>query len=256
MDIHSYRELYGDNYISLVGDLVIPWKPLSIGQHNHYQEQFDLGRIPESVLEDEIFKSCCLDVNFVSNINTLSAGIVSRVARDIFAYSGISSVEEFENLLNAQRIKAQKLLYECCITIISAFSCYTLEYLLALKKEEFMLLLALAEGALIKNRILTAPISLEQPKQEKEVVKRKKIVKESLKKLWEDKNTPVKKKTESPIFKANGELNIVKNLETDRVETENVSGSPETGKERLDMIRQAAHLYSDVIAKLPYYNKN
>ncbi len=159
--IHNLRELYGDVYVSDTPDgLVIPWRPLSIGEYFEYENKFSIGVIAPSVLEDEIFRKCVADKVIAENLDRLKAGTVTTVVANIMKESGPVSALEIEQALEVGRQRANQVIHKLVTLICRAFPGYKPDDLYALPFDVFMLRLAQAEDKLIAQGTLQEPISM------------------------------------------------------------------------------------------------
>lgn len=147
----------------------IPWKPLSIGGFLFYTRVLQEKHIPDAIIEDEIFIKCVTASDLTYQIDTLEAGIVSLVAREILARSGPSNIEEFNEALETARIRVSSPLNEIVLLIIQAFPSYKLEDVYAMEFETIMERLAQAEILLMKSGQLKEPLSMleDKPKQKR-----------------------------------------------------------------------------------------
>ncbi len=237
MDVSSFRNKNGEGYYTVVSDdLVIRWKPLSIEQFFLYDDLIKKNYFSFTVLEDEIFRQCVLDKEVVKDLDYLPAGIVSLVVHNILFYSGPSSIDDFNDLLEANRSVASSPLHQLAPLILRAFPSYKLEDIYTLPYEVFMLRLAQAEQLLIKLGVITEPLSLEKPKPKKQ---KPNLSPDQLKSIWEKQKVPVK------------------NLDEERIAIENASGSfeAEDPAERSRMIQESARIYKENLSKMEFYKK-
>lgn len=159
--IHDFREQYGDVYITEAPDgLVVPWRPLSIGEYFEYEIKFGQGIIAPAVLEDEIFRKCVADEVIVNGLDRLKAGTVTTVVATIMQHSGPVSANDIENALESARHQANQVIHKMVTLICRAFPGYKPEDLYTLNYDTFMLRLAQAEDKLIQNGSLSEPLSL------------------------------------------------------------------------------------------------
>lgn len=156
------RERFGSCFVTETPDgQLIPWKPLSIGEWLEYKDLLVGSLVPNAVIEDEIFRRCVVDPVLVKNISKLKAGTVSFVVRSILDYSGPSSPEEFNYVLDLNRNSiSSNPMHEMVSWICIAFPAYTPDDIYALDYNVFMERLAHAETNLFRMGILSDPIRL------------------------------------------------------------------------------------------------
>ena len=191
------REKYDSCYLSEAPDgLLIPWKPLSVGDFLKYRDIFREKLFAPSIIETEIFCKCVLDKILVKNIDKQKAGTITFVVAGILEASGPVSLNEFNNRLNYSRqLCASSPLHSAVSIIMQAFPGCGPEYLYSLDYETLMIRLAQAEERLLKLNILSEPIVLEDKSQPIETKKKSKISNEDLKRLYEEQGIQVPDKS-------------------------------------------------------------
>lgn len=242
-DVSSLRARLGPGHYTILDDLIISWNPLSIADFFIYEEAFRAGWIASSVLEDEIFRKCVSDKEFVRNLDYLPAGTVSTVVQNILLYSGPASIDEFNDLLEHNRNLASTPVHQMAPLIVRAFPSYTLEAVYSMPYEQFIFRLAQAEQFLLKLGIIEDPISLVVPKQQKS---KPKISPQELKTFWDERNNP---KKVSILDKKH------KNLEEERIAVERIVNTEDETALRATMIAEAANIYKDTLSKMDHYQK-
>lgn len=262
--ISTLRNRYGDVYVTIINDdLIVPWKPLSLGDFITYDESIKNRRIVDTVLEEEIFLKCVTDKELVRNINDLPAGVITTVAHNIMGQSGPAGIDHFNNLLDEKRHQASNPIHKLVPLIIRAFPSYKLEDVYNLSYDLFMFRLAQAEELLIKLGILKEPISLvEENKKPK-----KKFVLPELKTLWEKQQkkteSPIKEPPpsklippeNSPIFDKNKKVKTTRNLDQERTTIEQAVQTQEENVLRAKMIRDVQVTHKDIIGNMEFYKK-
>lgn len=284
-NLFSVRERYGGVFTTTFQDgLIIPWKPLSIGDYIKYTRDFERGVIPRASLEDEVFSKYVLDSAPIKQLPFLKAGIITTVFQNIWEYSGPVTVEDFNKNLNDARDiifnGPLKALHELVQTITMAFP-YKPEEIYAMDYETFLLRTVQAEKKLLDLGIIKEPLTMSREGPPEEVVPpAKKVTQEKLKKvkeridakkLWEEqeaaktsKKPQAKTKMDtpaspgekwyetSPVLEAEPKHGINFGLEGKEQE---LFGS--TGHEKIDavieknkMIKDAQFIYKDVLQKL------
>lgn len=245
----TMRSKHGACHCTIIDDLVITWKPLSIGDFFRFEDEFKSGRIAPSVIEDEIFRLCVTDREYVKDLDHLPAGTIDIVVQNILTYSGPGTIDEFNTFLDYNRELVQTPIHYLAPLILRAFPSYKLEDIYAMPYELFMLRLAQAEMFLLPMKIITEPILLTDGKPKK---KKEKLSTETLRSIIEEQNKP--KKVPSPIFDK-GKVKVHKDLDSQRVQTEQAVGSQEENLERAKMIAEAANIYKETLSKLDHYKK-
>ena len=160
MTIHDLREQHGEVYVCETPDgLVIPWKPLSIGDFFEYERLFSMGMYSSSILEDEIFRKCVTDPVLVKGIDRLKAGTVTTVVAAIMQHSGPSGPDETKQVMDISRNRAQQIQHKMVTLICQAFP-YKPDELYHLDFNTFMLRLAQAEDKLISTGQFKEPLRI------------------------------------------------------------------------------------------------
>ncbi len=158
--IHDLREQHGEVYVCETSDgLVIPWKPLSIGDFFEYERLFSIGTYSSSILEDEIFRKCVTDPALVKGIDRLKAGTVTTVVAAIMQHSGPSGPDETKQVMDISRNRAQQIHHKMVTLICQAFP-YKPDELYNLDFNTFMLRLAQAEDKLISTGQFKEPLRI------------------------------------------------------------------------------------------------
>lgn len=206
LPLHKVRQGYGGIFATVFSeDLIVPWKPLSLGDFISYTRDYERGAIPSVLLEDEVFKKCVLDSSLVRQMNFLPAGLVSVVAQNIWEYSGPKGVSEFnQDLAGARHILfggGSKALHELVTIIAMAFP-YKPEEVYAMDYETFLLRLAQSEKKLIDMGVLKTSVDLIEEQVETPTPKKAKafadLNKVDIKKLWEEQHGIVKEPLPPP----------------------------------------------------------
>lgn len=230
---NTLRSEQGEGYYTVINDdIIIPWKPLSIGDFIKYEILFQEGSVIQSVLEDEIFHKCVTDNNYIKDINFLPAGIISIVVQNIFEYSGPPSTDVFNNYLDINRELASTSFHSMVPIIVRAFPAYKLEEIYEMPYEIFMLRLAQAESLLLRFGVIKDPLYLKDPNEQPKK-KQSKISTEDMRNIkarWE---------------------NEKQNLDVERIGLERAAGTEDESAERARMIKEAALIYKDKLSKVP-----
>lgn len=239
----SLRSEKGEGYYTIIDDnIVIPWKPLSIGDFFRYEDL--AGTVAPSVLQDEIFCKCVTDKELVKDLNFLPAGTVDIVVQNILSCSGPGSIDEFNSFLDQNRQLAQIPIHFLIPLVLRAFPSYKLEEIYAMPYELFMLRLAQAEFLLMRMGVITEPVMLTDAANKP---KKKGLSPEDMKRVkekWESQN-----KLESPIFEGS-KLKVRKGMDDERLRDEQAVGTEEDNQLRAQMVKEAAMIYSKPLAKL------
>lgn len=215
------RREFGNVYVTIFPDMVVPWKPLSIGDFIEYSESVDRGLIPLSILDDEIFKKCVVDKTLIRQFDYLPAGIVTTTVYCILQFSGPQ--QSIDDDLSVARNLIHSPVYSQfsqLINLITMVYQYTPSQLMDMRYEEFLKILALAEEKALQLGILSAPI------QKPEKKKRRKFVK-------------------SPVLEVPPTHGIDFGKESRAIAA---TGNRESiDQQRLELIKQAKLLYPDLI---------
>jgi hypothetical protein len=210
MNLFEIRQLYGGTYVTVFPDgLAIPWKPLSVGEYVKYTQEHMRGAMLTAIIEDEIFRKCVIDPAIVRNMSYYKAGTVTTVVRNIWEYSGASSIDKLNQDADSARgsliAPGVRAFHDMVLLISNAFP-YTPEQIYALDYETFMLRFAMAERKLLEMGALKKPLEFEDlSKKNVKRAKRDQQVQEFLeqntppkekvdaKKLWDEQQEAVKK---------------------------------------------------------------
>lgn len=289
LEIHSIRKEHGGVHVTVFTDgRLVPWKPLSLNDWILYARDYNRGKIPDSHLEDEIFRKCVLDETMVRQMDFLAAGIVTSVVTHIWQHSGPADTATFRDDLNTARgiIGAQgiRAVHDLVRYITIAFP-YKPEEVYELDYETFMLRVAQAEDKLLALGIIHGPIEImtEEDKDKPAPQKPKKRI--DAKKAWEQQQLQNKLATDetiqqqkretaavprdrwwktSPVLEAEKPVKVDFQTDGQRadsflLDSHDMSEPPEMqqylidmkGKENRDkMMKEAQWIYKDLIAEL------
>lgn len=187
LEIHELRKAHGGVYVTVLPDgRLVPWKPLSMHDWIRYSRDYTRALIPDSHLEDEIFRKCVLDDSLVRQLDFLSAGIVTAVVVHIWQHSGpvdtptlISDLETSRAMIHGEGLRA---VHELVQLITMAFP-YKPEEVYAFDYETFMFRVAQAEEKLLAMGMIQERIVLKAEEQADKPEKPK--IKVDAKKAWE-----------------------------------------------------------------------
>jgi len=161
--LYEVRREFGDVYATVISDdLVVPWRPLSLGDFAQYELAQTRAVVLSEILEDEIFRKCVVDAILVKRINTLPAGVISSVVAGILQFSGPPpTAEVFNEDLQMARVVssmgAMGIITDIINHITLAYQ-YTPTELLAMPYEELLKLSALAETKLMGLGVIKEPL--------------------------------------------------------------------------------------------------
>lgn len=178
------REKYPTVYvISLPDGTDIPFKPLTYGEFNSYNDKLNSGFKHPSLLEDEIFRKCVLSPAIISNLGRQKAGTISTTVQSIMQVSGPATVELFNERLEENRQVIQMPIHALPVLICRAFPSYTPDDIDNMPFDKMLLRLAQAEAALMQAGLLQQPLLIQpgQVKSEQE----KSIAPHELKSAWD-----------------------------------------------------------------------
>lgn len=150
------RQQYGDNFCTFFEDgTEVPWRTLSLKDYLQYDQLIKFNIYPLAQLMDEIFRKCVLNEYLVINIDTIKAGIVDTVARNIFDYSAPTQIQDLETSINIARSVSEHVFHQMIMIICWAFPAYTPDDLYAMDFATCVDRFALAENKLFKLGLIT-----------------------------------------------------------------------------------------------------
>ena len=111
------RERYGDNFASVLndGNLIVPWKPLSIERQIEFENLFQSNKYSKAFIEDLIFAECVLDNILVEDIGLLAAGIVTTVVTAILRVSSPPTTLELSMSMDNARFEVNNFYSEAIL---------------------------------------------------------------------------------------------------------------------------------------------
>ncbi len=171
--IDTKKKYFSVNHLHITvisDDLIIPWKPLSIGDYIFYSKEIREGRFPLSIFEDEIFHKCVLDQSIIRQLPFLKAGIITTTVENIWNNSCANSVDELNGSLEEARQEVNSIapaIHELVSTILFAFPAYKPEEVYSMDYQSLMRRAIDAETKLLQSQIIKEPIKFE-PKEEEE----------------------------------------------------------------------------------------
>src|SRR3990167_9894738 len=189
------REIHGSVFVTEAPDgLIIPWKPLSLGDFYKYDALFRETYIDPSVLENEVFSKCVTDPILVKEILNQKAGTITTVVKSIMEASGPNSIDEFNQILDYYRLVVQQPIHQLVSVICRAFPAYNPDDVYAMTFHIMMERLALAESKLMQLGLLNEPIELTN-NLEKETREKSKVTLDSkqIKEAFDLQDKPKKK---------------------------------------------------------------
>lgn len=206
-EIFDARRKYGGVYATILPDgLTVPWHPLSMGDYLKFGQDYQRGIIPNSLIEDEIFRKCVTDKTIVSQMSFLKAGTITTVVSNIWQYSGPVGINEFNTDLEMARDilfnSETKAIHELVQMISMAFP-YKPEEIYAMDYETFMFRLAQSEKKLIDLKIIEQPISMDSPERDKRVQKKVERPRIDAKQLYDEQEQSKVKKDSKVSHKSN-----------------------------------------------------
>jgi hypothetical protein len=153
---------------------VIPFRLLSWKDFETFWELSQKGTIPADILEDVIFRECCLDPVWHEKIYDARAGIVSTVVGLINQMSSPASPESFNNDIETARQLVDSMNSQVIMIICQAFPAYKPEEIMEMAWSDVLIRLAQAERILMKRvpPELTEPLRLLSPEEQKEAEKK------------------------------------------------------------------------------------
>lgn len=266
MIIFDLREQYGDVFVSETPDgLIIPWKPLSIGDYFEYENRFAMNLMPPSILEDEIFKKCVTDKVLVDGIDRLKAGTVTTVVATIMQNSGPVSANDIEAGLNQGRARSRQIIHNLVTTICQAFPSYKPDELYDLDFSTFMLRLAQAEDRLLRAGVIKEPLSITseepeqvtptpkapEPEKKKPKVDLSKLKQEFDKQNWgplvDTNKKPVASKPDKEVYGDMTKKTVITKADTDEHAAAIGGSAIDTTIDQNQMLKDTANIYKDYV---------
>jgi len=167
--LYEVREKHGGVFVTCFDDgLLVPWKPLSMGDFIRYTLDHNRKLHLPVWLEDEIFRKCVVDKSILRQMDFLKAGVVSTVVLNIWQYSGPASIDGFNNDLHAARsvlnADGVKAIHDLVQVISMAFP-YKPEEIYDMDYETFLFRLAQSEKKLMDLNALKEPIAMQNTSQ-------------------------------------------------------------------------------------------
>jgi hypothetical protein len=172
--LHEAREGNRVFKITFPSGEVIPFRLLSWDDFNKYEGLSQKGTIPADIVEDSIFRQCCLDPVRIDESYEMRAGIVSTVVGLIMHMSGPGDIDGFNNDMNIAREMVDTLNSQVIMVICRAFPAYKPEEIGEMSWSDVLVRLAQAERILMKKNPpeLMEPISI-LSKEEQELASHK-----------------------------------------------------------------------------------
>ena len=123
-------------------------------------------------LQDEIFLSCLASPLYLKDMYPhINAGIVSSIADAVYSVSGPQSIELLQQHLDTERIQASDVTKQMIMIICRAFPGYTPDDLFDMDWQNLVNRFVIAERMLLDAGILTEPMQLLDPKDNKTTIK-------------------------------------------------------------------------------------
>jgi hypothetical protein len=268
--LFEVRHKHGSTYVTVLDDhTMVPWRTLSIEEYIRYEQDLFRGVIPQSRIEDEIFRLCVQDEAYVRRMNYSKAGLVSTVVQNIWDYSSYTDLDTLNNDINEARMLLQsgpsRVLHECVQIVCRVFP-YTPDQVYAMDYRTLLFRVAQAEDQLMKAG-MKEPISFIALDTNKKTKKKKFMdlnPKVDAKEIWDRQVATRKKPTPSPVatpdkwWKVSPVLeaphghNIDFNLERAEHDTFGVHGHDKHDLHinRAKMLQDTIPIYADLIAEL------
>lgn len=137
----------------------VPFRLLSWKDFNKYWELSQKGTIPADIVEDAVFRQCCLDPVCIDNAHEMRAGIVSTVVGLIMQMSGPANLDGFNSDMDVARSMVDTLNSQVVMVICRAFPAYKPEEVMDMSWSSVLIRLAQAERILMKK----IPPEMEEP---------------------------------------------------------------------------------------------
>lgn len=203
--IYDIRKAHQGTYLTAFPDgTIIPWKPLSINDWIKYSRDYNRGVIPDSYLEDEIFRKCVLDQSFIRQLDHLAAGKITTVVTNIWQFSGPLQFDSLVNDLNTSRQLLQsegiEVIHQLATLISTAFP-YKPEEVYALDYETLLLRAMQAEQKLLLLGIIQEPIQITKQANNQQSTNAPRKPRVDAKKLYDEQQKKKKQPTPPPQTK-------------------------------------------------------
>ena len=160
--------------ITFPDGVCVPFRLLSWKDFNGYEELSRKKTIPIDIVENTIFKQCCLDPVILNNVHEMRAGVVSTVVHLVMKLSGPGDIESFNSDMDIARTAVDTLDSQVIMVICRAFPAYKPEEVMDMAWSDVLIRLAQAERILMKQTPpeLTEPIRM-IPKNEQDEMQAK-----------------------------------------------------------------------------------
>ena len=129
----------------------IPFRLLTWKQYTAYWQLMIKGNVIPAVIEQEIFKECVLEYDYIDQINELRAGVISTVATLIMQLSGPVDIKGFNPMLDTCRDHIDTLDSQIIMVICRAFPAYKPEDIEEMPWSKVLMRLAQAERILMSK---------------------------------------------------------------------------------------------------------
>lgn len=217
------RERHGAVFVTETPDgLIVPWKPLSTGDYLEYDNQFRMGFIDHSVIENEIFCKCVTDKVLVNNISLQKAGTISVVVKSIMTNSGPNSIDELNQAIDHYRGIAMQPIHQLVSVICRAFPGYTPDDIYEMDFNKMIFRLAQAENKLMSLGLMSEPIQIFLPEGEEEIKEergRSKIDPKKIKQAFDlQESGPIDKRVKKAKEEGRKKMNLSSQKEVDDID--------------------------------------
>jgi len=148
----------------------IPFRLLSWSDFTKYWQLSQKATVPNDIVEDAIFRKCCIDQICIDNIHEMRAGIITTVVGLIMQMSGPIDLSRFNTDMDIARSMVDTLDSQILMIICRAFPAYKPEEIGNMPWNDVLVRLAQAERILMRKvpPELTEPIRILNPEEQKE----------------------------------------------------------------------------------------
>ena len=152
----------------------ILFRLLSWKDFNKYWDLSQKGTLPADIVEDAVFRQCCLDPVCIDGMHEMRAGMVSTVVGLIMQMSGPANPGTFNNDMDTARAMVDTLNSQIVMIICRAFPAYKPEEIADMSWSNVLIRLAQAERILMKKNPpeLVEPIRLLDEEEQEEAVQK------------------------------------------------------------------------------------
>lgn len=159
--IPDLKREFGDLFLFPVGDILIAYRPLTLGEFLEYGEA---AKHDEFMAEDVAMRAIVYPADAVAVLDNLDIGVVARLLEEIVKSSTIETFEELKVQMDEARAWAQTAEAAMISWVCAAFPRYTVDDCYKLTQRKLVKLSAMAEKILGKELQFEAAKKEKKPK--------------------------------------------------------------------------------------------